>query len=117
MFEIFFVNDLWNGILPFDLKQFFKLFQLLLKAHVWKNHWSFLAGKLKGLIEFHVFLLHQKSNDASRRAADACMAMNQYATLTHSFLNEGYSGRKMANERRAGYIEYFNHLVFEILQI
>jgi hypothetical protein len=109
------LDDARDGILPFDNKQLFELPELLLKAHVRKYHRPLLARKVEGLVEVHLALLHKVSDDAGGGAADARVAVDQHAAPTRALLDEGYGRRKVTNKGGARYVQYFDHLVFEIL--
>ena len=82
------------------MKQFFKLAELPLEAHVWKNDRSSLASKLERLLEAHVFLLHEVGNDAAGTSRDASIAVDQHTALAHAFPDKANCCREVPNERR-----------------
>lgn len=78
------------------MEQSFKLFQLLLEAHIRKDYGPLLADKRKGFFKIQVPFLHQECYNTSRRAGDARIAMNEDgASARHRILDESYGCRKV----------------------
>jgi len=105
-----------TAVRPMQVEKFFKLAQLSLETHIWKNYRTTFASKCECSLEVHMVLVHQKGNNTWGAAGHAGVAMDQDCSFCYSFLYERDRCWEVTYEGTLRIICDVNNLVSEIFR-